>query len=216
MPLTKLQTVGKESLEFLYGIADDRRSITLKPGVAFCFRQFYGIVRDLVRGAWLAFVRRQNTSALGTVTELTEFLFPGARASLEGFAPILRDLQRGACLYCRRELKRSAEIDHFVPWSRYPADIGENLVLAHKRCNQAKSNHLAAEEHLEAWIRRNLDHALDFGARLREADLPTDRPTVTHVATWAYDQMERAQGQLWVTGRELRRITSRWREMLCA
>ena len=85
--------VGGVKGRFLYSVSEDRSELTLKPGVAFGFRQFYGIVQDLVRGAWLKFIRRQNRSAIGTTTELSEFLFPGSRATLDGYRPILRDLQ---------------------------------------------------------------------------------------------------------------------------
>src|SRR6516164_5007585 len=41
MPLWKLQTVGNEPLEFLYENLGRGNRITLKPGVAYCFRAFY-------------------------------------------------------------------------------------------------------------------------------------------------------------------------------
>ena len=37
MPLWKLQTVGKEKLEFLYGESEQDGSIELRPGVAYCW-----------------------------------------------------------------------------------------------------------------------------------------------------------------------------------
>jgi hypothetical protein len=40
MPLWKLQTVGDERLEFLYENLDRGNRITLKTGVAYCFRAF--------------------------------------------------------------------------------------------------------------------------------------------------------------------------------
>ena len=39
--------------------------ITLKPGIAFCFRKHYGLVADMVKGAWSRYVRRFNVEALG-------------------------------------------------------------------------------------------------------------------------------------------------------
>jgi 5-methylcytosine-specific restriction endonuclease McrA len=216
MPLTKLQTVGKQSLDFLYSVAEDQRTITPRPGVVFCFRRFYGIARDLIRGGWLGFVRRHNVDALGTATELSEFLFPGSRVGLGGFEPILREVQGSECLYCRRRIRSSAEVDHFVPWSRYPVNLGENLVLAHQSCNQRKSDHLAAEEHLDAWTRRNQEHEGELRERLREAGLSSDLGTSWQVAVWAYEQVDHARGQLWVAEDELRMITPRWREILCA
>ena len=46
MPLWKLQTVGDERLEFLYENLDRGNQITLKAGVAYCFRAFYELIRD--------------------------------------------------------------------------------------------------------------------------------------------------------------------------
>jgi len=50
MPLWKLQTVGKERLDFLYENRKRGSRITLKPGVAYCLRAFYGLLRDLISG----------------------------------------------------------------------------------------------------------------------------------------------------------------------
>ena len=36
-------------------------------------------------------------------------------------------------------------MDHFIPWWRYPADLGHNFALAHAECSRKKSDHLAAE-----------------------------------------------------------------------
>jgi hypothetical protein len=57
MPLWKLQTVGKEKLDFLYGENNQDGTIELRPGVAYCFRQFYSLIQDAVRSAWLRDVR---------------------------------------------------------------------------------------------------------------------------------------------------------------
>jgi hypothetical protein len=50
MPLWKLQTVGREHLDFLYANTGAGNTITLRPGVAFCFRKFHPLISDLVRG----------------------------------------------------------------------------------------------------------------------------------------------------------------------
>ncbi len=63
-PLWKLQTVGKERLDFLYGPSDGEDSIELRPGVAYCFRQFYSLIQDAVRSAWLRDVRSLNGDCL--------------------------------------------------------------------------------------------------------------------------------------------------------
>src|SRR5262245_57950251 len=118
MPLWKLQTVGDERLEFLYENLGRGSRITLKPGVAYFFRAFHGLVRDLIEGAWVRFVQKLNANRLGSAADLGAFLFGEERAGLEAYRPILLDVQRGACLYCRKSLTGKAQVDHFVPWSR--------------------------------------------------------------------------------------------------
>jgi hypothetical protein len=75
MPLWKLQTVGGERLDFLYENLDHGKRITLKPGVGYCLRTFYGLLRNLIQGAWVRFVQRLNANRLGNVTDLGTFLF---------------------------------------------------------------------------------------------------------------------------------------------
>lgn len=216
MPLWKLQTVGNERLEFLYKNVGRGRSITLKAGVSFCFRAFYGLLRDLIQGAWVRFVQRLNLGKLGTLTDLGSFLFGHERNVLEAYRHILLDVQAGRCFYCHQDLKRSTEVDHFVPWSRYPTDLGHNFVLAHPACNNAKSDHIAAEEHLTAWIEQNREHAPEIHERLTEAALPHDLGASVRIAEWAYEQTERASGQVWVVQKDFRHLGPEWRRLLVA
>jgi len=80
-------------------------------------------------------------------------------------------------------------IDHFIPWSRYPADLGHNFVLAHCSCNLSKGDKLAASDHLNGWVdpnrqqrtflaeefdRRKIIHDLDASERLHPG--PTAKP----------------------------------------
>jgi hypothetical protein len=48
MPLWKLQTVGRERLDSLYANTGSGNTITLRPGVAFCFRKFHPLISDLI------------------------------------------------------------------------------------------------------------------------------------------------------------------------
>lgn len=216
MPLWKLQTVGAERLDFLYDNVGRGTRITLKPGVAYCLRAFYELLRDLIQGAWVRFVQRLNAPSLGNVTDLGTFLFGQERASLEAYRAILMDVQHGTCLYCRRPLSRQAQVDHFIPWSRYPGDLGHNFVLAHERCNNAKSYYLAAEEHLAAWSDRNLQNQEELATRLGKAALPCDWPASVQIATWVYQQTEKANGQVWVTEKVLQHLGPGWRKCLSA
>ncbi len=216
MPLWKLQTVGDERLEFLYENLGRGSRITLKPGVAYCLRAFYELVRDLIEGAWVRFVQKVNTGKLGSATDLGTFLFGEERASLEAYRPILIDVQKGTCLYCRKPLSGKTQVDHFVPWSRYPADLGHNLVLAHERCNNAKSDFLAAEGHLAAWVERNREHGAELHERLVEAALPCDPAATVQIARWVYWQTEKANGQVWVEEKVLRHLDPCWASCFAA
>lgn len=216
MPLLRLQTVGEERLDFLYENLDRGGLITLKPGVAYCLRAFYGLIRDLIEGAWVRFVQRVNANRLGGATDLGAFLFGEERAGLETYRAILLDVQGGTCFYCRRDLRGSSQVDHFIPWSRYPADLGHNFVLAHERCNGAKSDHLAAEDHLRAWVERNRLNDEELRARLREAELPCDLAATNQVARWVYRQTERANGQVWVADKMLRHLGPDWARCFAA
>lgn len=155
MPLWKLQRVGDQVLDFLYAHDEGAKDITLRPGVAYCLRAFYNLITDMVRGAWARHIRRINGPTLGDAADLHGFLFGSERSDLGVFKPILMDLQHGECFYCSRRLRDAVEVDHFIPWSRYPVDLGHNFVLAHKSCNNHKSDHIAAEIHLENWVERN-------------------------------------------------------------
>jgi len=214
MPLWKLQTVGNERLEFLYENVEQGKSITLKPGVAFCFRAFYTLLRDLIQGAWLRFVQKLNVNNLGSITDLGSFLFGQNRGTLEAYRPILQEVQNGRCFYCQKDLGKRTEVDHFVPWSRYPSDLGHNFVLAHPACNNAKSDHIAAEEHLAAWCEQNRVYALEINDHLAAAALPHDLSASMRIAKWAYEQTEQAQGQVWIAKDMFRHLGPEWRRLL--
>ena len=70
MALWKLQTVGKEKLDFLYEETEHDGKVELRPGVAYCFRQFYSLIQDAVRSAWLRDVRSLNGDLLGETLDL--------------------------------------------------------------------------------------------------------------------------------------------------
>lgn len=114
----ELQTIGNERVAFLYDVPSRRSHITLKPGIAYCFRKHYGLVADLVKGAWARYVRRFNLELLGESADLHEFLFGSERASLALLVPVLTEIQDGRCFYCSGPLReQTAHVDHFIPWS---------------------------------------------------------------------------------------------------
>jgi 5-methylcytosine-specific restriction endonuclease McrA len=215
MPLWKLQTVGGQPLEFLYGRSDERGFINLKPGVAYCLRKFYDLLTDIVRGAWVRYIRRVNADVLETNVDLQEFLFGSERANLGVVQPILQDIQRGKCFYCDGGIHRgAAHVDHFIPWSRYPVDLGHNFVLAHGACNSSKGDRLAAVNHLQAWAERNSRYGSQLDAEFKKRDLVADLDSTWQIARWAYTQTYQAHGLTWVRGDSLVPLPEKWEAIL--
>ena len=213
MPLWKLQTVGSsERLEFLYKKTQVAGAIRLEPGVAYCFRAFYPMITDTIEGAWSHFVQRANPRLLGQVFDLRSFLFGSQRSSLSKYRHLLRSLQQGRCFYCERDMRSRSEVDHFIPWARYPLDLGHNFVLAHQGCNSRKSDLLAAEEHLQKWTERNCQDELKKG--FDERSIRHDWPATRRIAHWAYGQVHGRQGQVWLEARELRPLSDDWQQIL--
>jgi hypothetical protein len=218
MPLWKLQTVGGERDEFLYREAEfAAEEIRLLPGAAAAFRALYRLVLDAVRGAWLRQIASigANRSLIGG-SDLASFLFGSERASLDGFRAVLRDHQGGRCLYCRKELRGAGCVDHFIAWSRYPVDLGHNLVLAHDACNAKKRDFLAYPVHLERWQRSHVERASELAQRFDSLALPHDGARSHAVAWWAYEQGEAAGAHAWIDADRFVRLGSSWRDVLAA
>jgi hypothetical protein len=174
MPLLRLQVMGFIERPFIYEINWDSRiqrrdvatylaggggfdnRISLKPGVGEHFLQLNGLLRPLIQRRWAAMVAQLNELE---ESQLDVFLFGAERISTTKIRTGLWELQDRACFYCGSRIKEPvhAEVDHFVPWSRYPDDSLDNFVVADGRCNGCKSNSLAAGEHLARWVARMSD-----------------------------------------------------------
>jgi len=216
MPLWRVQTIATGTLEFLYPNTPNAEHVELRPGVAFCLRRFHGLVEDLVRGAWVRFVRnlKANRIVLGDVgSGLDEFLFGSERNDLSAYRPVLEKIDGKVCFYCRDKLKSDAAVDHFVPWVRYPVDLGHNFVLAHGTCNGSKGDRIAAYDHLRRWCTRNEVHAAVLDAEFTRAKLLADWSVSSRVARWAYSQVEASSGHVWVSGDNLVALDGRWRSL---
>lgn len=215
MPLWKLQTVGGQKLDFLFDNVGRGRQITLKLGVAYCLRKHYPMVADLVKGAWSRYVRRFNTDLLGEQADLGEFLFGSERANLAVVVPMLQEVQHGECFYCRRPLReQNVHVDHFVPWARYPVDLGHNFVLAHATCNGKKSDRLAAEEHLDRWAFRHRTLGEQMTVEFRRQGIACDMKSSARIANWAYSNTFELHGLTWVRGDELRELDANWSRLI--
>lgn len=176
MPLPRLQRVGDRHEQFLYRVGWDEGvryrdvrayhrgeesapdfRIELHPGVAEGLVRLGPLIKPLVRRQWTHMVAGLNRLE---VSRLEDFLFGESRVPLTQAKDLLTELQNSRCFFCDRRLKSAAEVDHFIPWSRYCNNAIENLVLADRSCNHDKRDYLASTEHLDAWIRR-----MDPGSR---------------------------------------------------
>ncbi len=189
MPIPRLQRLATHEDRFLYDYSwtqDIRQSVVrtyqrlyaaghedearrrsfdnrllLKPGVPENLVRLNGILRPLFHREWAVMVARMNGLP---EAELERFLFGPERTSLEPVRAPLRELQRGRCFYCDDRIAGATDVDHFIPWSRYPDDGLDNLVAAHPKCNNSKRDFLAAEGHVQRWVRRRLECAADLDA----------------------------------------------------
>ena len=213
MPLWKLQIIGQAPVQFLYRQGDSGEVIELEPGVMYCFRRFHGLITDLVRGAWVRYIRRHNQDVLGSPTDLDQFLFGSERVSLSAYLPILREVQEARCFYCDREVQGANEqthIDHFIPWSRYPVDLGHNFVFSHGRCNLAKSDHLAATEHLARWVKRNHTAGNFLAERFTQVKIVHDLVGSRQITRWAYSHAASVGALTWIKGKQLETLSRDW------
>lgn len=217
MPLWKLHTTsGGQSMQFLYRRGGSAGELVFEPGVIACLTEFSLLIEQVVRAAWLRFVLRCNPRVLGTApSQLEEFLFPSGRSGLAVWRPVLERVQGSACFYCGGTM-RIAEVDHFLPWSRYPRDLGHNFVLAHPKCNANKCDHLASAAHLARWCRRNDEEHRRMAEEFDRSGLPHDWTTLRRVAASLYHVAERSGADVWHRGTELVQLDSEWRVLLGA
>ena len=184
-PLRLLQVVGREQRPFLYdvdwGESVSLTSLHVEGGGWIRFRPEAGdqllrlapLLRPLIELHWTRMVAKFN--AINIEDErLSEHLFGADRVP---FPKLLReglaDMQRGACFYCGDRLVGRAQVDHFIPWSRWPNNAIENLVLA-DGCNGLKSDYLPAFRHVDRWARRFVGQAGDLASVAEEARWESD------------------------------------------
>lgn len=213
MPIPRLQVLGREEERFLYEYQwtqEIRRSevsayqrgersafdnrLLLRPRVAQWFVQLNGVLRPLIQREWTRMVAAMNKLP---ETRLEEFLFGASRISLEGVRSPLRELQSGRCFYCDGRLSERSEVDHFIPWSRHPDNGLDNLVVAHDRCNNAKSDFLAAAEHVERWAERTRSSARALDDISQRHDWARDAQKTLGVARAMYVRLP-GDARLWL------------------
>lgn len=215
-PLWKLQTVGKdEQMSFLYENTKEAgiRQITLLLGVAYCFREFHGLIIAMVRDNWERWIRRHNEDILGGAADLHQFLFGSERADLSGYREILLEVQDGKCFFTGSRLTRGSAVDHFIPWSRYPADLGQNMLLTSSSTNSSKSDHLPAEGLLEKWLDFEVARRDVLEEAFRSKGLRQSLRASLAIAEWGYASLARAEGLAWMPRQPFEKLSGRWRDL---
>lgn len=217
MPLPRLQRVGKKQLPILYkwneSVADtdvkayingernafDNR-LLLQPGVGQALVQLNGILRPFIHREWARLVACINGLEAAM---LEDFLFVSEREPLTPVRRPLLEMQNGECFYCQSKMREAGEVDHFVPFSRYPDNGIANLVIAHKKCNSKKRHFLADADHVQHWLTRNYPRGGEFSNELKTIASTTrigdDDRVTTNVARSIYFGLP-ADVHLWVEG----------------
>jgi hypothetical protein len=212
MPIPRLQVLGRQQDQFLYEYnwpQDVRRSavtryqrgnesafdnrLLLRPGVAEQLVRLNGMLRPLFHREWAAMVARMNKLP---EAQLERFLFGSERTSLDAVRSPLRHLQDNRCFYCESTIVGPADVDHFIPWSRYPDDGLDNLVAAHPKCNNSKRDFLAAADHVERWAERSRSRSAELADLARAAGWPHE-PTRSRSVTAAIYLRLPATARLW-------------------
>jgi hypothetical protein len=195
------------------------KAITLKPSVAACMRSLRGVIAAMVQARWAQWVREHNPN-LGADRGLEGFMFGADRTPVREYAEWLYELQNGKCFYTRTRLASPAagEVDHFIPWSRYALDEPINLVLASKRANADKRDHIAGSKHLQAWATRNAELQVpeEDAARVTRGAPRAAWHTARSVAAWMYEAAERDQVQAWQSIGKFGALDGGWRRCLAA
>ena len=214
MPLWRLQTVGNERLDFDDNDDAATTAIILKPGVAYCFRAFYSLLRDLIQAAWVRFVQKVNANHLGNLTDLGSFLFGRERGVLvtadsSGHSSwsLLLLPQKSHTQHGSGSLRAVVPLPNGIwattsSWLIQPATMRSPITL------QPRS--------ICSWIEQNREHADEIAERLAEAALPHDLAASVRIAEWAYEQTERAKGQVWIAKGVFRHLGPEWRQLLVA
>lgn len=203
MPVQYLQMLGGHLVPFLYNYQPPRDALLLKPGVGFLLRRYQGLIQQLARSGWIRHVRSnyRNTPMLGQQDDLETFMFGASRSDLSVVADALAPLQSGRCFYCQEKIQGRGEVDHFIPWARYPRDTAHNFVLAHAKCNNDKRDLLVAPVHLERWLRRLDNQSLEIGKSLASAGFVADHECSRLIARWAYQQATGSGAMGWISGK---------------
>jgi hypothetical protein len=158
-----------------------------------------GILRPILRREWAALVASMNGLP---ESRLEEFLFGASRIPLGEVRGPLAELQGGRCVFCEDALRGPTDVDHFIPWARYPDNGLDNLVAAHSRWNNRKRDFLAAAEPVERWAARNAERANDISQAGADFTWERDAARSRSVAVATYSRLDEG-AKVWIEGATL-------------
>ena len=138
MPLPRLQTTGEAQDPFIYDIGwdlhvdgrlvadyqaghgrDFDNRVMLRPRVGEYLLQLNGVLRPLIQRRWTMMVAQLNRLE---DSQLEAFVFGVDRVQTSRIRAGVWEIQQRRCFYCDRRIAdpTQGEVDHFVPWARYP------------------------------------------------------------------------------------------------
>lgn len=199
-PAKFLQTPENVERTFLYHYEETNKiGMTLNRGIAYCLAHFSSIIFKLCQQYWTEFVRnnRRNQHLFNQDSDLQAFLFTQSRQNLASLVPMLIDIQDCNCFYCDKPLKKDMEVDHFIPWSKYPNDTAHNFVLADRHCNNAKRDYLADIPFYERWQFKNQTYHRDITGFAIEKGFAAHLATFEKICSWAYHLARENQDLVW-------------------
>jgi len=200
-PLVRLQTLDGVPRPFIYDVewgegvtlgrlaAAGGAKVRLRTGAGDQLVRLAPLIRPLVEVHWFRMVADLNKLAV-VEDDLRRHLFGAERVAFPGqLRHDLTKLQTGLCFYCAQPLNGPSAVDHFVPWSRWPNDAVENLVMAHASCNSHKSDHIPGPLPLEKWVKRLAAHSDDLAQAAMATAWRTDRGRTVSLARSLYGHL---------------------------
>ena len=89
------------------------------------------------------------------------------------------------------------EVDHFIPWSKYPIDTTHNFVLTEHSCNNSKRDYLAEELFYEKWLERNQQHGDTIEKEAKTIGFMANQLRSETISQWAYQIAVEHEDLVW-------------------
>jgi 5-methylcytosine-specific restriction endonuclease McrA len=217
-PIPRLQIVNRQKIPFLYDVrwqpkkgaaivAKGNGHIDLLPGVREGLAALGSLLRPIIERVWVGDLIARNRLE-SEEHFVYQHLFGSERRAFPTAArKALTGLQDGSCFYCKVRLTARSHIDHFIPWSKYPNDAIENLVLACERCNSSKTDYLATPSLVDNWLSHIKTHGAALSSIADTTNLDSDAHRTIRLAQGKYNEL--ADGAvLWQSNRTLTQLTA--------